>query len=169
VVNDARRWSLSRPVYVGLVAVQWLALALALASVNVHASNALRDYVSPSISDGYLLLAPVLLAGLLGLTVGSARILIALTFAMCVVAAAVLGGVLYSPAWLGITARTISLQNFATQQALFVALWTVVPAVTGGVAGYFLGGGLRRSVIAHQESGAPAWWDRQNDREHQDG
>ncbi|HUG15553.1 MAG TPA: hypothetical protein VMM78_11125 [Thermomicrobiales bacterium] len=151
---------LARPLYVGLVAAQWVALVLALASVNVHASGALRNYVTPSISDGYLLLAPFVLAGLLGATVSSARLLIALALAMCLVSAIILGAVIYAPAWLGITARAVSLQNYASQHALFVALWTVLPALFGCAAGHYLGGELRRAATSSRQQGPPAWWDR---------
>lgn len=168
MVDVSRRPALSRPLHVALVAAQWMALTLALASVNVHASGALRDYVTPSISDGYLVLMPFLLAGLLGATIGSLRIVLVLTVAMCVVSAAVLGGVLYLPAWLGITARTVGLQNYATQHALFVTMWTLLPAIAGGVIGHLLGGRFRRAATGDQIAGPPAWWDRQSDEKPRD-
>jgi hypothetical protein len=155
---------ISRPLYIGLVAAQWLLLTVALASVYVHASAAIRDYVTPGISDAYLLLGPFLLAGLLGATVASLRLLLALVFLMVLVAASIFGAVLYAPGWLNITARTVALQNFATQQALFLILWTIIPAFTGGVIGHLLGGSLRRDTLRSESEALAPWWDGRDTR-----
>lgn len=156
---------LSPATYVLLVAVQWLALTLALASVNVHASGALRDYLTTSIGSSYLVIASFVLAVLLGVTARSMRGLAVMTLAMCVVAAAILGAVLYVPAWQGITARSVGLQNYAIQHGLFIAIWTSLPALAGCGIGYLLGERLRRSVTAPRSAGLPAWWDRTDESE----
>ena len=122
------------------IALQWLALTVALASVVVHAGAALDDYVSPNLDGLFIFLAAFLLAGLLGMTVESPKVLVPLTFGMCITASAIYGGVIYSPVWLDISTGSVTLQNYASEQALLIFLWTLIPAITGALTGYLTRG-----------------------------
>ena len=58
-----------------LIAAQWLLLMLAIAGGMTRSANALRDYVSPSLGDGWLTAGAFLAGLLLGLTVISPKAL----------------------------------------------------------------------------------------------
>lgn len=147
----AHRARVSRPVYVLIVAVQFLLLSAAVASIYVHSTLAIREFVTPRLSDAYLITGTFLLAGLLGMSVGTVRLTIVLCFLLCLVAAIMYGAVLYSPGWYGIYAQSVALQNFILQSAIFAAGWTFLPACTGGVIGHFLGAGMRRAMLGEPE------------------
>ena len=122
-------------------------------------SRPLRVAIIGSGPSGFFA-AAFLLALLLGLAVESPKWAVALTFAMCLVAAAVYGGVIYAPVWLDIAVSTVTFQNYVTQQVMLLFLWCVIPALCGALLGCFAGSALRPSRSAREVSQGPAWWDR---------
>lgn len=155
-----------------LIAAQWILLTLALSGGMVRSSNALRDYVSPNLGDGWLTIGALLAGLLLGATVMSPKALVPLILTMCVVAATIFGLVIYFPAWQGTLFRSTTLANYAQQQALFLGVWTGVPAVIGSMVGYLLSGDIRRALelrIDGPDDEHVPWWDRPGQRaEHTD-
>lgn len=150
-------------VYWLLIAGQWLLLTLAIAGGMARGSNALRDYVSPNLGDGWLSAGAVLAGFLLGLTVISPKALFPLAIAMCFVASVIFGLVIYLPAWQGTLFRGTTLANYAQQQALFLWIWTMIPAVIGAMAGYLSSGGIRRALEERRDGPDTEhvpWWDR---------
>lgn len=146
-----------------LIAIQWLLLTVAIASAMVRSSIALRDYVSPNLSDGWLTAGAFLAGLLLGLTVISPKVLFPLALAMCLVAATMFGLVIYMPAWQGTLFRSTTLANFAQQQALFLGAWSAAPALFGALIGYLLSGGIRRALEVRHDGPDPdhvPWWER---------
>jgi len=146
-----------------LIAGQWLLLTLALTGAMVRSSNALRDYVSPNISDGWLLACALLTGLLFGVTVISPKALFPLAITACLVAAVVFGLAIYMPAWQGTLFRSNSLANYAQQQALFFWLWTTIPAVIGGMIGYLVAGSVRRALEIRRDGSDDdhtPWWER---------
>jgi hypothetical protein len=103
-----------------LIAAQWLLLMLAIAGGMARSANALRDYVSPNLGDGWLTAGAFLAGLLLGLTVISPKALFPLVITMCLVAAVIFGLIVYMPAWQGTLFRSTTLANYAQQQALFL-------------------------------------------------
>src|SRR5687768_10762144 len=112
---------------VAYVALLWLSVTVAFASVVVHSANALRDYVTPHLGGAMIFVAAFVLAGLLGLQVESPKALIPLTIGMCLVGASIYAGVIYSPVWLDISVATVTLKNYVTQQALLIFMWSFIP------------------------------------------
>jgi hypothetical protein len=133
---------------------------LALAAVTARSTAALADFVTPRLNDTLLLLAAFLLAALLGATVASIRVLLPLAAAMCLGAAVLYGALIYLPAWRGIVARSITLQDYASQQALVIALWLLLPVLSGAVAGHFGGARLRRGLTEATLDEPAPWWER---------
>lgn len=152
--SASRRWG-----QLAALLLVWLLLTLSLASAIVHTTNALEDYVTPHLGDTWLLLAAFVAAALLGALTSSIRLLIGLTLTMCLGAAALYGAVLYLPAWSGIVASTVALQNYASQQALVVLIWLLLPATLGAGAGQITGARLRARPTVQDER-AP-WWERE--------
>jgi hypothetical protein len=150
-----------------LLAAQWLLLTIALAAAITRSSQALRDYISPRLPDGMLLLVAIGLGALLGAGAPSLRVLVALTIAMCLVASALYGAVLYSPAWRGATAlRNVVFANYAQQQAFFTFIWTLVPAMMGAIPGHLVAAAARRAAEAERArrvEGRVPWWERVRD------
>lgn len=148
-----------------LIAAQWLLLTLALTGGMVRGSNALRDYVSPNMSDGWLTVGACLAGLLLGLTVMSPKALIPLVITMGFVAATIFGLIIYLPAWQGTLFRSTTLANYAQQQALFLGIWTTVPAMVGALIGYLLSGSTRRALEVRRDGPDDEhvpWWERQS-------
>jgi hypothetical protein len=131
----------------------------------LRCSKALRDYVSPSFGDGWLTGGALLAGLLLGLTVISPRVLVPLVIAMCMVAAVLFGLIIYLPAWQGTLFRSTTLSNYAQQQAFFLGIWTLVPAMIGAMIGYLLAGSVRRAIETRRDgpdSERVPWWERQS-------
>lgn len=151
--------------YALLVTLVWLLLTAALAGIVAHSATALDDYVTPQISDGYMLLAAFAFAAILGLMIGNVKLLLPATAGMVLGASALFGMVLYLPAWMGLIPRAVAVQNYATQQALFIALWTLLPSLPGALAGNLLGAGLRRAALDPPSpvDTASSWWERRGD------
>jgi hypothetical protein len=148
-----------------LIAGQWLLLMLGLAGAMARSSNALRDYVSPNLGDGWLLGGALVAGLLLGLTVISPKALFPLVISMCLVAAVIFGLVIYMPAWQGTLFRSTTLSNYAQQQALFLFLWTTIPAIIGALIGYLVGGSVRRALEIRRDGPGDdhvPWWERPN-------
>jgi hypothetical protein len=146
-----------------LIAGQWLLLTSALAGGMLRCSKALRDYVSPSFGDGWLTVGALVAGLLLGLTVISPRVLVPLVIAMCLVAAVLFGLIIYLPAWQGTLFRSTTLSNYAQQQALFLGIWTLVPAIIGAMIGYLLAGSVRRALETRRDGPDTEhvpWWER---------
>jgi hypothetical protein len=159
-MNTRRRSNIT---YWLLIAGQWLLLMLALAGAMARSSNALRDYVSPNLGDGWLLGGALVAGLLLGLTVISPKALFPLVITMCLVAAVIFGLVIYMPAWQGTLFRSTTLSNYAQQQALFLFLWTTIPAIIGALIGYLVGGSVRRALEIRRdgpEADHVPWWER---------
>lgn len=140
--------------------VIWLCATLALASAAIHSGTALRQFVTPHYSGALIFAAAFLLAILLGLAVESPKWAVILTFAMCLVASAVYGGVIYAPVWLDIAVSTVAFQNYISQQVLLLFLWCIIPSLAGALIGCFAGSGLRPSRDRRDATPAPTWWDR---------
>jgi hypothetical protein len=138
----------------------WLCATLALTSAAIHSGTALRYFITPHYSGALIFGAAFLLAILLGLAVESPKWAVILTFAMCLVGAAVYGGVIYSPIWLDIAATTIAFQNYVCQQVLLLFLWCSIPAMTGALLGNFAGASLRPPRGAREATPQTTWWDR---------
>lgn len=146
-----------------LIAGQWLLLTLAVAGTMVRSSIALRDYVSPNLSDGWLAAVAFVAGLLLGMTVLSPKVLFPLALLMSLGAATIFGLVLYMPAWQGTLFRSTTLANFAQQQSLFVAIWTAAPALIGALIGYLASGSIRRALEIRRDGPAVEhipWWER---------
>ena len=146
-----------------LIAAQWLLLTLAIAAGMARSSIALHDYVSPNLSDGWLTAGAFLAGLLLGLTVISPKVLFPLVISMSMVAAAIFGLVIYMPAWQGTLFRSTTLANFAQQQALFLGVWTMVPAIIGAMIGYLVSGNIRRALEIRRDGPDTEhvpWWER---------
>jgi hypothetical protein len=82
---------------------------------------------------------------------------------MCLVAAVIFGLVIYMPAWQGTLFRSTTLSNYAQQQALFLFLWTTIPAIIGAMIGYLVGGSVRRALEIRRdgpEADHVPWWER---------
>lgn len=138
--------------------VIWLCVTLALASAAIHSGTALRHFVTPHVGGALLFAAAFLLALVLGLAIESPKWAVGLTFAMCAVAAAVYGGVIYSPVWLDIAVTTVAFQNYVSQQVLLLFLWSIIPAITGALLGCFAGSALRPSRDEPGSGEGAGWW-----------
>jgi hypothetical protein len=141
-------------------AVIWLCVTVALASAAIHSGTALRHFVTPHFGGALIFVAAFLLALLLGFAVESPKWAVILTFAMCLVASAVYGGVIYAPVWLDIAVSTIAFQNYVSQQVLLLFLWCIIPSITGALLGCFAGASLRPSREAPTTTAGDGWWDR---------
>jgi uncharacterized membrane protein len=119
----------------------------------------LRDYVTPTFGDIWLIVAAFVFAALHGAMVSSARWLALSTFLMCAGATAIFAAVIYLPAWQRIIPHSIALQNFATQQALVLLIWILLPAYTGAYSGHVAAAGLREAAMPSVRAGGGAWWD----------
>ncbi|HAX25457.1 MAG TPA: hypothetical protein PK593_09560 [Thermomicrobiales bacterium] len=151
---------ISPPLYWSLIALQWLAVTLMHGAVVIWSSRALERYISPHQSTLLFLISAFVGAVLLGLTTRRVVVLGILTLLFCIVGAAFLGVTIYSPAWEGTIARVVSVQNYATQQALFVLVWSALPAALGALAGFMAGAELRQGLEPRDPDQASPWWER---------
>lgn len=158
---------MSRPIspltYWLLIAFQWLALTVMHGAALVWSSRALEKYISPHQSTLLFIVSATVASLLLGLTVRRGAVLGILTVLLCLVGAAIFGATIYSPAWDGTIARVVSFQNYATQQALFVFIWSLLPAALGAFAGFMAGAGLRQALEPRDDSVDAPWWERRAD------
>lgn len=156
---------MSRPIspaiYWTLIALQWLALTVMHGATIVWSSRALERYIAPHQSTLLFLVSSLVGSVLLGLTIRRGVVLGILTALMCLVGAAIFGAVIYSPAWEGTIARVVSFQNYATQQAMFVFIWSLLPATLGAFGGYMAGMGLRQEMESRDEDEVAPWWEQQ--------
>lgn len=151
---------ISRPVYIGLVAVQWVMLVIAHTAVLAHAGRPLERYVTPYISDGWIIVSGIVAGLLMGITVRSIPQLLSLLFAFCIVSATIYGLVIYAPSMMDIIARATVFQNYAMQQAVFIGLWSLMPVLGGALIGHIAGGGVRRAAFPDPDAvTVTPWWE----------
>ncbi len=151
---------ISPALYWSIVALQWLALTVMHGAAIVWSSRALERYITPHQSTLLFVGSAFAGAALLGLTVRRGVVLSILTVLLCLGGAAIYGATIYSPAWEGIVARVVSFQNYATQQALFIFIWSLLPAALGAFAGFMAGAGLRQGLEPRSPDEAIPWWER---------
>ena len=155
---------MTRPIspmlYWSIIALQWLALTVMHGAALVWSSRALERYISPHQSTLLFIASAFVGSLLLGLTIRRGVVLGILSVLLCLVGAAIYGAVIYSPAWEGTIARVVSFQNYATQQALFVFVWSLLPAALGAFAGFMGGAGLRQGLEPRSPDDAAPWWER---------
>ncbi len=154
------RRPISPALYWSLIALQWLALTIMHGAAIVWSSRALERYISPHQSTLLFIGSAFVGSVLLGLTIRRGVVLGILTVLLCLVGATIFGATIYSPAWNGIIARVVSFQNYATQQALFVFIWSLLPAALGAFAGFMVGAGLRQGMEPREVGEAVPWWER---------
>jgi len=150
---------LSPLVYWLIIALQWFALTIMQAAAIIWSSRALEKYIAPSQSTLLFLGSALVGAFLLGLTIRRGVVLGILTILFCLGGAAIYGATIYSPAWEGIIARVVSFQNYATQQAMFVFIWSLLPASLGAFAGSMTGVGVRQALEPRSTDEPAPWWE----------
>ncbi len=151
---------ISRSAYIGLLAVQWVMLVIAHTAVLAYAGRPLERYVTPHISDSWIILSGIVAGLLLGITVRSIPVLLPLLFLLCTVSATIYGLVIYAPSMMDIIARVTVFQNYAMQQAVFMGLWSLLPVLGGALVGQIVGGGIRRAAFPDPDAeGMTPWWE----------
>lgn len=151
---------ISKPAYIGLLAVQWVMLTLAHSAVLVYAGRPLERYVTPHIGDGWIIVSGIVAGLLLGIAVRSIPALLVLAFLLAAVSASIYGLVIYSPSLMGIIARAVVFQNYASQQAFFIGLWSLMPVLGGALVGQVAGGSIRRAAFPDPDAARLApWWE----------
>lgn len=154
---------ISATLYWSLIALQWLALTVMHGAAIVWSSRALERYISPHQSTLLFIGSAFVGTLLLGLTIRRGVVLGILAVLLCLGGAAIYGATIYSPAWEGILARVVSFQNYATQQALFVFLWSLLPAALGAFTGFMSGAGLRQGLEPRSADDTVPWWERRQE------
>ncbi|MCO5175999.1 MAG: hypothetical protein M9890_03355 [Thermomicrobiales bacterium] len=146
-----------------IITLQWLALTFMQAAAIIWSSRALEKYIAPTQSTLLFLGTALVGSFLLGLTVRRGVVLGVLTILFCLGAAAIFGATIYSPAWEGTIARVVSFQNYATQQAMFVFIWSMLPASLGAFAGNMIGVGIRQELEPRSNDEPAPWWETRDD------
>lgn len=152
---------------VGLVALQWLLLTVALGAVVVYSSDALEGYISPTLESGFIFFGAFAMAFLLGISIESFKVLMPLAVLMCVGASIIFILVIFSPTYAEITIRTVQLENYATTRAFLFTTLMFLPAVVGAGLGNLAGGWFRDDVLADDPQGShyaasTSWYERRN-------
>lgn len=157
---------------VGIAVGQWLSLCAALSAVTIYSSTSITGMVSPHIDGSWVLIGAFVTAFLLGITIESLKVLIPATALMWIVAAAVLGTLILTPAWDGSVARTEAMENYAINQLLVLPILMALPGGMGAMTGYLLRRALGRwqeilpiesqAVTDALDTRRGAWWDERN-------
>lgn len=152
---------------IGLIALQWFLLTMALGAVVVYSSDALEGFVTPSLESGFMFLGAFVFAFLLGISIESFKLLMPLAVLMCVGASFIFVMVIFSPTYAEVTIRTTQLENYATTRAFLFTVLMFLPAVVGAGLGNLAGGQFRDDVLADEPEGSryaasSSWYERRN-------
>ncbi len=135
----------------GIVALQWLMLTLALGALIVYSADSLQAFLSPTLDGSLIFVGAFVAAFLLGLSIESFRALIPLTVLMCFGACAVFVMVLFGPTFVDVTVRTNALNNYAATRVFLFMVLMFLPAVVGAGIGNFAGGYVRDDIYGPED------------------
>jgi hypothetical protein len=149
----ARMPAITRPllIRIGLIALQWVMLTLALGAVIVYSADSLQAFLSPNLDGSLIFVGAFVAALLLGMSIDSFKVLVPLTFLMCFGASMVFVAVLFSPTFVDVTVRTNALENYAATRVFLFMVLMFLPAVVGAGLGNFLGGYVGDNVFGPEE------------------
>lgn len=163
-----RRAHLSRRtlIRVGIVALQWVLLTLALGAVVVYSADSLRAFIEPNLDGSFVFLGAFIAAFILGMSIESFKVLMPLAVLMCVVAAIIFAMVLFAPTFADVTVRTNSLENYAWTRVFLFTVLMFLPAVVGAGFGNLAGGYVRDDILGpvdqYQGVDQSSWYARRN-------
>lgn len=162
-----RKISRNQLLRIGLVALQWLLLTVALGAIVVYSSDALEGYITPNLESGFMFFGAFAFAFLLGISIESFKLLMPLVVLMCVGASIVFMMVVFSPTYAEVTIRTIQLENYATTRAFLFTVLMFLPAVVGAGFGNLAGGYFRDDVLSDSQeaanrAAAQSWYERRS-------
>lgn len=159
------RLSRFRLMKAGIITLQWLLLTISLGAVVVYSSDALDGLLSAKLDGSLIFFAAFIAAFILGMSIDSFKVLMAVSILMCLGASIVFAIVVLAPTYAGVTIRTTQLENYiTTRMFLFVALMflpAVVGAGFGNLAGGYIGDDMPEDDL--QKRGAPSrdsWYER---------
>ena len=152
---------------IGIIALQWFLLTVALGAVVVYSSDALEGYITPNLESGFMFFGAFVFAFLLGISIESFKLLMPLVVLMCVGASIVFMMVVFSPTYAEVTIRTIQLENYATTRAFLFTVLMFLPAVVGAGFGNLAGGYFRDDILtgdqeAANRASAQSWYERRS-------
>ena len=162
-----RKISRNQLLRIGLVALQWLLLTVALGAIVVYSSDALEGYITPNLESGFMFFGAFAFAFLLGISIESFKLLMPLAVLMCVGASIVFIMVVFSPTYAEVTIRTTQLENYATTRAFLFTVLMFLPALVGAGFGNLAGGYFRDDVLSGGQEAAnmaasKSWYERRN-------
>ncbi|MFW6075106.1 MAG: hypothetical protein ACOC9Y_05885 [Chloroflexota bacterium] len=152
---------------IALLALQALALTIALGALLVRSDDSIEGLLGGQIDLSYLFIAGFAAGLLMGITLPIPKVLFPVTFLMCLGAASAYVALLFAPTWEGVTVRTGALETFATTRALLYLGLTLVPTWLGALFGN-LGSDLlgRHGEILpphdRDDQQAASWWERRH-------
>ena len=137
---EVNRRTLAR---VGLVALHWVLLTVALGALVTYSADSLRAFIEPNLDGSLLFVGAFIAAFILGTTIDSLKVLIPLA----VTAAMIFAMVLFAPTFADVTVRTNSLENYAATRVFLFSVLMFLPAVVGAGAGNLASGYIRDDVL----------------------
>ena len=132
---------------VGLIAVQWVLLTIALGAVVVYSADSLRAFIEPNLDGSMVFLGAFVAAFVLGMSIESFKVLMPLAVLMCIVAAMIFAMVLFSPTFADVTVRTNAMENYAATRVFLFTVLMFLPALVGAGFGNLAGGYLRDDIL----------------------
>lgn len=166
-MKSIRKPSRAHLIRVGLIALQWTMLTLALGAIVVYSSDSLEGYISPRIDASFLFLGAFVAAFLLGTSIESFKVLMPLAVLMCFGASMVFVMVLFAPSFADITVRTTALENYAATRVFLFSTLMFLPAVVGAGFGNLAGGALRDNILGPEDGrhgvDRTSWHERRRD------
>lgn len=152
---------------IGIIALQWLLLTIALGAVVVYSSDALEGFITPNLESGFMFFGAFVFAFLMGISIESFKVLMPLAVLMCIGASIVFIMVVFSPTYAEVTIRTTQLENYATTRAFLFTVLMFLPAVVGAGFGNLAGGYFRDDVLsddqdADNRAASTSWYERRN-------
>ena len=130
----------------GMVVGQSLSLCAALSAATIYSSASIAGMVSTRIGGSWVLIAALLVALLLGITIESLTVLIPATVLMWLAAAAVLCLLILAPAWDGSVLPTEAMEHYAINQLVVLPLLMALPGGIGAISGQLL-----RRLMGHSQ------------------
>lgn len=135
----------------GIIALHWLMLTLALGALIVYSADSLQAFLSPTLDGSLIFVGAFVAAFLLGMSLDSFKALMPLTLLMCLGACAVFVFVLFSPTFADVTVRTNSLDNYAATRVFLFMVLMFLPAVVGAGIGNFAGSYVRDDIYGPED------------------
>ena len=151
---------------VGILALQWLLLTIALGAVVVYSADSFEGHITPNLDGSLIFLGAFVAAFVLGMSVESFKVLMPLTLLMIFGAGLVFVFVLFAPSYAEVTIRTTALENHAATRVFLFSALMFLPAVVGAGFGNLAGGYFQDNILGplDQQDGVDmsSWYARRN-------